>query len=533
MKALAMQIVDSWVAIAIMLTVAGTRRCYSQAQRPELQPELKVFMIPDAKPVPDDRMGPHLAANEVAITEPHSIGVWIVAPPPVVRTVKITVVDHDGKLVERAEQAFVHQPNGQMYHGQFSVVPDHKKHKAGKWKVTCEVPGWTSAEAEYFVLPAGAAEEAAAEEAVEDFYRAGEQVLKAIAHYWVFTNDTYVTLVGSARGMTGGGSGALPDLSVVAESIKWGADPLGRFLAEKLPSEVRKGVQAADIKSGLAAQLKQDLAEALERIITSQPIWDYSRFQGFDIPEDTRMRAAGNPQGADMVRVNRALLHGAYGGGQIDGTAGNLLHVKYLATQRMERVAISKADELNGITFRGRVSMTFEVFRVLDVRTGKWQRWQDVRPREGDSRTTERVRNALGPMYPEAVRDWVLGAFDRGPGEAEGVAAWRELTAMDFRVEKRDKVWFVEAVHARGSNGATRTASYWELIPYATFVSGKQREDDLQKAELPSPDHLAALNELDPARIRDRRLGSSMRATPAQVTASMEATINALRGKTR
>jgi H+/Cl- antiporter ClcA/CBS domain-containing protein len=89
-------------------------------------------------------------------------------------------------------------------------------------------------------------------------------------------------------------------------------DALSRFIAGQL-EESHLGI-VTNYENVSSRELKQSLADDLNRVIRSGPLYDAQRFAGITLSTDTAALLAQNPQAGDLVRLNRLLLLEAYPG---------------------------------------------------------------------------------------------------------------------------------------------------------------------------------------------------------------------------
>ena len=88
------------------------------------------------------------------------------------------------------------------------------------------------------------------------------------------------------------------------------ADGVSQDLSSQLSDATKKLLSKYD--ASLRWQLQHALVEDLNRIIRSGPIYDPQRFASTKLSPETSSLLGQNPQGADLVRLNRALLLDAF-----------------------------------------------------------------------------------------------------------------------------------------------------------------------------------------------------------------------------
>lgn len=87
-------------------------------------------------------------------------------------------------------------------------------------------------------------------------------------------------------------------------------DKLSEFLKDHLSPETQGLLP--QYNGGTNSQLQNDLVEDLNRIIQSGPIYDTNRFAGVKLSKETSKLLAQNPQGPELIWLNRMLLLEAY-----------------------------------------------------------------------------------------------------------------------------------------------------------------------------------------------------------------------------
>jgi membrane protease YdiL (CAAX protease family) len=105
----------------------------------------------------------------------------------------------------------------------------------------------------------------------------------------------------------------LKDLPALVQKLNQGADPVSRFLAERLSPGLRAMMAAADPLRD-APQLDDVMLAELNQVISEVPMYDEQRFQGIPLSPRTRKLLAGKPSDEVRVRLNRQLLQDAYPG---------------------------------------------------------------------------------------------------------------------------------------------------------------------------------------------------------------------------
>jgi serine/threonine protein kinase len=100
-----------------------------------------------------------------------------------------------------------------------------------------------------------------------------------------------------------------PGLSNLVQRLGSGSDPVSRFLWSQFPPETQNALTNAEAKP---ETLQRALADGLNRVLRDKSIFEPQRFARVSLSEETRRLLAQNPQGDDLIRLNRLLLQDAY-----------------------------------------------------------------------------------------------------------------------------------------------------------------------------------------------------------------------------
>lgn len=96
------------------------------------------------------------------------------------------------------------------------------------------------------------------------------------------------------------------DLAGLGNKLKAGADPLSKYIAEKLTPATRSALGSAD--KSFAGMLAKDLNALLE----AGPLFETNRFAGVKLSDRTHRFIKENPQSHTRIRLNRILLEEAF-----------------------------------------------------------------------------------------------------------------------------------------------------------------------------------------------------------------------------
>jgi hypothetical protein len=108
------------------------------------------------------------------------------------------------------------------------------------------------------------------------------------------------------------GSGDFLDFATLAKKITEKSDAVSAFLSERLDDAVKAEIGAGSPSEADVKAAKSALAKNLNKIILAALIYDKGRFQTASLRPETQELLKQNPQGRDLVRLNRMLLEDAY-----------------------------------------------------------------------------------------------------------------------------------------------------------------------------------------------------------------------------
>ena len=91
--------------------------------------------------------------------------------------------------------------------------------------------------------------------------------------------------------------------------LRAGTNEFSRFLWSQIPAERQQWFTLTNIT---ATQSRDGLAFSLDTALTNGAFYQPERFSAIALPSEARRLIAQNPQGDDLARLNRLLLHAAY-----------------------------------------------------------------------------------------------------------------------------------------------------------------------------------------------------------------------------
>jgi len=104
----------------------------------------------------------------------------------------------------------------------------------------------------------------------------------------------------------------LANLEALAAKLKH--PPPGDGVSQYLGEQLSPGTQAllTNYSGGTNAELQRDLVADFNKIVRRGPLYDAQRFAGAKLSPETASEAARNPEGTELIELNRALLMEAY-----------------------------------------------------------------------------------------------------------------------------------------------------------------------------------------------------------------------------
>jgi tetratricopeptide (TPR) repeat protein len=102
------------------------------------------------------------------------------------------------------------------------------------------------------------------------------------------------------------------DLASLTTKLHDAQVPLSEYLREQLSPDVRKLLDEYPGSGAPSAALRDSLVHELNRLIQGPSLYDKERFEGIPLTDGTRILIEQNPQGIDLIRLNRSLLEEAF-----------------------------------------------------------------------------------------------------------------------------------------------------------------------------------------------------------------------------
>ncbi len=103
----------------------------------------------------------------------------------------------------------------------------------------------------------------------------------------------------------------LDDVSI-ATKLKARETGLSAYLWGRMSDATRTRLESWHWNTSISPELKQDLVDALNKILTGETIWDSNRFTGVDLRKETWAMIQSSPVGEEIPRLNRMLLEDAF-----------------------------------------------------------------------------------------------------------------------------------------------------------------------------------------------------------------------------
>ena len=107
----------------------------------------------------------------------------------------------------------------------------------------------------------------------------------------------------------------MPDLkepNSMAVKLRDARDPVSQYVRGQLSPELQQQLSGYDDSSPRSDALQRNLVDELNRLLKGPSLFEEGRFSQVPLAEETRKLMAQNPQGDDLVRLNRMLLEDAY-----------------------------------------------------------------------------------------------------------------------------------------------------------------------------------------------------------------------------
>ena len=103
----------------------------------------------------------------------------------------------------------------------------------------------------------------------------------------------------------------LKDPKGLGEDLRRHADPLSEYLWTRLSPRARDLVEQS-LRGSTAPNIGRTLTDELNPLLEGSSLYDPRRFAGIKLRRQTSRLIERSPTGADLVRLNRALLEDAY-----------------------------------------------------------------------------------------------------------------------------------------------------------------------------------------------------------------------------
>ena len=107
----------------------------------------------------------------------------------------------------------------------------------------------------------------------------------------------------------------------LAVKLKESKDPLSQYLKDHFSVSTRKLLIEYDGQSSMPESLQGSIIKELNRLIQGNSIYNKRRFRGVELKNVTEKLVRQNPQGMDLIRLNRCLLCDAYPDEIVDSQA--------------------------------------------------------------------------------------------------------------------------------------------------------------------------------------------------------------------
>ena len=102
------------------------------------------------------------------------------------------------------------------------------------------------------------------------------------------------------------------DLDSFAKKLRAKSNAVSAYLSEQLDPPAQTALASYSPTSGSAKELTAVLVKNLNRLVAGPSLYSEARFKGIRVREETAALRRRNPQGQDLMRLNRVLLEDAY-----------------------------------------------------------------------------------------------------------------------------------------------------------------------------------------------------------------------------
>jgi hypothetical protein len=156
------------------------------------------------------------------------------------------------------------------------------------------------------------------------FVRADDQAGAAVS---LFDGKTLNGWIDAENSATAFGSADIADLADLAKKLTGKVDPVSAFLSDQLDDAVKASlaaytpIPAASAPAAAGATgasptddktVKSALVKDLNKIISGPSLYDKTRFQNVALRPETQQLLSINPQGSDLVHLNKLLIQDAF-----------------------------------------------------------------------------------------------------------------------------------------------------------------------------------------------------------------------------
>lgn len=123
------------------------------------------------------------------------------------------------------------------------------------------------------------------------------------------TLDGWVQIPQYATNISGGD---ITDLPSLVKKLSDKSDPVSAYVSEQLDDAAKTALAANSDSNDNSKELKSALSKSLNKLIVGASIYDEVRFKNVTLRAETSELLKKNPQGEELMRLNRMLLEDAY-----------------------------------------------------------------------------------------------------------------------------------------------------------------------------------------------------------------------------
>src|SRR3954465_11456635 len=119
------------------------------------------------------------------------------------------------------------------------------------------------------------------------------------------TLDGWVQIPPYATNISGGD---ITDLPALVKKLSEKLDPVSAYVSEQLDEPAKTALTTNTDSNDSAKAVRSALSKSLNKVVAGSTLYDEARFNGVTLRAETSERLKKNPQGDELMRLNRMLL---------------------------------------------------------------------------------------------------------------------------------------------------------------------------------------------------------------------------------